>query len=63
MGFVADGIGVGSRSGDQKIQRLHSGITGALGHYVKKLSVRLSMKLIKDHTVNVKAVLGISLSG
>ena len=57
MGFVADGIGISSGGSNEEIQRLHSGITGAFGHNVKKLSVRLGMKLIKDHTMNVEAVL------
>lgn len=29
------------------------------GHHIVELTVRLSVKLIKDHTVNVKPVLGI----
>jgi hypothetical protein len=38
---------------NQKIQRLHSGIAGALGHDIKELSVRLRVQLVKDHAVDV----------
>ena len=63
MDFIADGVCIVSGSGNQEIQRLHSGITGALGHYIKELSVRLGVQLVKDHTVDVKAVLRVGLGG
>ena len=59
MGFIADAVGVCSSRGDEKIQRLHSGISGSLGHNIKELSVGLSVELIKDNTVDVKAVFGV----
>ena len=50
-------VGVCSGSGDQEIQRLHSGIAGAFGHNIKELSVGLSVQLIKYNTVDIEAVL------
>ena len=61
VGFVADGVGVGTGSGDQEIQRLHSGVTGAFGHNIKEFSIRLRVQLIKYHTVDIEAVLTVCL--
>ena len=41
MYLIADAVGVRSGCGDEEIQRLHSRITGAFGHNIKQLSVRL----------------------
>ena len=57
--LIADAVGVCSGCGDEKIQRLHSGITGAFGHNIKQLSVRLRMQFIKHNPVNVETVLGV----
>ena len=45
--------------GDEKIQRLHSGIAGAFGHNIEQLSVRLRMKLIKHNPMNVETMFAI----
>ena len=47
--------------GDQKVQRLHAGIAGALGHNIKELPVGLGVQLIEDDAMNIEAVLGIGL--
>ena len=59
VNFIADAVGVRSGSGNQEVQRLHSGITGAFGHNIKQLSVRLCMQFIKHNPVNVETVLGV----
>ena len=41
VNFIADAVGVRSGSGNQEVQRLHSGIAGTFGHNIKQLSVRL----------------------
>ena len=61
--FIADAVGIRSGCGNQEIQRLHSRVTGAFGHYIKQLSVRLRMKLIKHNPMDVEAMFGISFSG
>ena len=61
--FIADGVCVIPCSGNQEIQRLHSGITGALCHYIKEFPVWLGVQLIKYHAVDIKAVLTVGLSG
>ena len=60
VNFIADWICVRSGCGDEKIQRLHSRITGAFGHNIEQLSVRLCMQFIKHNPVNIKAMFGIS---
>ena len=57
VNLIADGVCIISSSRDQKVERLHSGIAGAFGHNIKELSVRLRVQFVKDHAVNVKAVL------
>ena len=57
MHLVADGIGIISGCSDKKVQRLHPRIAGALRHNIKELSVGLRMKLIKYHSMRIKAVL------
>ena len=59
MGFIADAVCVSTGSGDQKVQRLHAGVAGALRHDVEKLSVGLCVQLVEDYAVDVEAVLGI----
>ena len=63
MGFVTDRIGVRPCCGNEEIQWLHTRIAGTFGHYVEKLTIRLRMQLIKYHTMNIEAMLGICLSG
>ena len=63
MYLIADAVSVRSGSGNQEIQRLHSGITGTFSHDIKELSVRLRMKLIKHNPMDVEAMFGISFSG
>lgn len=60
---VADGIRIISGSGDQEIQRLHSGVAGAFGHNIKEFSVRLSVQLVKYYAVDIEAVFGICFCG
>ena len=48
---------------DQKKERLHSRITGAFGHNIKQLSVRLRVKFIEHDPMDVEAMFGISFSG
>ena len=59
VNFIADAVGVRSGCGDEKIQRLHSGIAGAFGHNIKELSVRLRMQFIEHHSVDVETMLRI----
>ncbi|MPN04534.1 hypothetical protein SDC9_151775 [bioreactor metagenome] len=61
--LVADGVLVGACRGDQKEQRLGSGITGALGHDIEKLSIRLSVQFVEDHPMDIEPVLGVGLGG
>ena len=62
MHFVAYGISVRSGCGNEKVQRLHSRITGALGHYIKKLSVWLGMKFVENNTMYIEAMLTVGFS-
>ena len=59
MYLIADAVSVRSGSGNQEIQRLHSGITGAFGHNIKELSVRLRVKFIEHDPMDVEAMLGV----
>ena len=61
--FIANRICICSGCGDQEIQRLHSRITGAFGHNIKQLSVRLRVKFIEHDPMDVEAMFGISFSG
>ena len=63
MYLIADAVSVRSGSGNQKIQRLHSGITGTFSHDIKEFSVRLRMKFVKHNPVDVEAVFAVCLSG
>ena len=63
MDFVADGVRIVPSGRDQEVERLHSGVTGALGHNIKELSVGLGVQLVKDHAVDVEAVLRVGLGG
>ena len=60
--LIADAVGVCSSCGDEKIQRLHSGIAGALCHNIEQLSVRLRMQFIKHNPVNVETMFAIGFS-
>ena len=57
MHLIADGIGVIARRGDQKVQRLHPRVAGALEHDVEELPVRLRVQLVENNAVSVEAVL------
>ena len=63
MRFITNRMRVRPSRGDEKIQRLHSRITGTFGHNIKQLSVRLRMQFIKYHSVNVETMLGIGFGG
>ena len=62
VNFIADAVGVRSGSGNQEVQRLHSGIAGTFGHNIKQLSVRLRMQFIKHNPVNVETMFAIGFS-
>ena len=57
MHLITDGIRIIPGSGDQEVKRLHSRITGTLQHYIKQLSVRLRVELIKNNAVGIETVL------
>lgn len=59
--LVADGAGVGTSGGDKEVERLHPGIARAFGHDIKQLSVGLGVQFVKDHPVDVEAVLAVCL--
>ena len=61
--LIADGLGVIARRGNEKIQRLHTGVTGALGHNIKQLSVWLRMQLIENNPVGIETMLIANVSG
>ena len=61
--LVADGLRIVASRGDKEIQRLHTGVTGALGHNIKELAVRLRVQLIKHHAVCIEAVLVTDICG
>ena len=61
--LIADGFGIVAGRGDEKIQRLHSGVAGAFGHNIKELAVRLGVQLIEHHAVGVEAVLVSNICG
>ena len=62
MYLIADAVSVRSGCGDEKIQRLHSGIAGTFCHNIKQLSVRLRMQFIKHNSVNVETMFTIGFS-
>ena len=59
MYLIADGIGIVTRCGDKEIQGLLSGVAGAVGHNVVKLSVRLGVQLVEHHRMDVQPMLGV----
>ena len=59
MRFIADAVGIRSGSCDKEVERLRSGITRAFCHNIEELSIRLSVQLIKNNSVNVETVLGV----
>ena len=61
VGFIADGMGIRPGCGNEKVQRLRSGIAGTFGHDIKQLPVRLRVQLIEDHTAYVKTVLAVGI--
>ena len=60
--FITDGMGIRSGSRNKKVQRLRPGITGAFGHDIKQLPVRLRVQLVEDHAAYVKTMLAIGIS-
>ena len=60
--LVADRAGIRPCRGDQEVEGLHPGIPGTLCHDVKELPVWLGVQLIKNHAVDVEAMLGVGLS-
>ena len=48
---------------NEKIERLLSGVAGAVGHNIIELSVWLGVQLVKYHRVDVEAMLGVCLCG
>jgi len=61
MRFITNRMRVRPSRGDEKIQRLHSGITRTFGHNIKELSVWLRMQFIEHHSMDVETMLGIRL--
>ena len=59
--LVADRAGIRPRRGDQEVEGLHPGVPGTLCHDVKELSVRLGVQLVKNHAMDVEAMLGVGL--
>ena len=60
--LIADGLGIVARRSNKEVQRLHTGIAGALGHNIKQLPIWLCMQLIEHNTVGVKAMLIANIS-
>ena len=54
--FVANAVSVRSGCGYKEVQRLHSSVTGAFRHYIKQLSVRLCVQLVKHNSVDIETV-------
>ena len=61
--LIADGLRIVARCGDEEIQRLHSGVTGAFSHDIKQLAVGLGMQFVKHHAVGVETVLVAYIGG
>ena len=57
VNLIADGLGIVACRGNKKVQRLHTSITGTLGHNIKQFSVRLRVQLIEYNAVGIEAVL------
>ena len=58
MYFPADRIAIRARRGQEKPERLFSGVAGALGHNVVERAGRLCVKLVEDARRNVQTVFG-----
>ena len=63
MNLPADAVLVISGGSDQKIQRLHSRIAAAFGHYIVELTIRLRMQLVEHYAVGIEAVLVSNVGG
>ena len=61
--LIADGLRIVAGRGDEEIQRLHTGIAGALGHNIKELAVWLGVQLIEHHAVGIKSVFVAHIGG
>ena len=61
--LVADGLRIVASRGNEEVQRLHTGIAGALGHDIKELTIRLGVQLIEHHTVGVESVFVSDIGG
>ena len=57
MYLITDGVRIIPGCCNKKIQRLHTGITRTLGHYIIEFSIWLGVQLIKDYSVCIKAML------
>ena len=55
--LIADGLRIVAGRGNEKVQRLHTGVAGAFGHNIKELAVRLGVQLIEHHAVGIETVL------
>ena len=60
--LITDGFGIVACRGNKEVQWLHTSITGALGHNIKQLSVRLRVQFIENNSVGVEAVLVADIS-
>ena len=63
MDLIADGLRIIAGRGNEKIQRLHTGIAGAFGHDIKEFAVGLGVQLVEYHTVCIEAVLVADIGG
>ena len=61
MHFPTDGIAVCTSRGQEKPERLFSGITGALRHHVIQGSCGLRVELIENTGADIQTVLGRNL--
>ena len=63
VNLIADAVHVIARRGNEKIERLLSGVAGAVGHNIIELPVWLGVQLVKYHRMDVEAMLGVCLCG
>ena len=63
MLLIADAGAVIARRGDDEVEGLLAGSTGALGHDIKELPVWLTQKLVEDAGVDIVAVLAGNIRG
>ena len=63
MQFITDTFLIRPGRGDDKKQRLLTGVTGAFGHDIIEFPVRLGVDLIKDEAGNIQAMFCSCFSG